>query len=182
MIPSGEGISRIELLWRQKAQQNLTAWGLQRPQPLVLAIAEEVAEMADAFDLSDVDERNPGDDRGAELLLALRELGFEIRDYLEESSEDDEGNPLPPADREPIEVPIDEPGQLLAELDDVVPLGYQLQARMLADYGELRRFPNGNATQTPRSRETAPQPEEGVEEREEGENPWDGLDEGEPEP
>lgn len=164
MIPSGNGVSRLEQIWRQDAHQNLTAWGLQKPQPLILTMAEEVSEMADALELDDVE-----GGRGVELLVELRDLGNEIRDYLEQNAEDEEGNPLAPADRTPIHAPIDEPGELIAELDDLMPLGYQLQARILADYGELRRFQQP-AQQAPRD----------VEERQgSSENPWDELDDDE---
>lgn len=136
MTPASDGLSRLELVWRQRAQQNLQRWGLQETAPLVLAMAEEVGEMADAFELDVI----PRDDRGAELLVELRDLAFEIRDYLEDVAEDDDGNPLPPAERDSIDVLLNHPEELIAELDDLMPLGYQLQSRVLADYGDLRAW------------------------------------------
>lgn len=172
MTPSGDGLSRMELFWRQRAQQNLQQWGLQDPQPTVLAMAEEVAEMAETFDLDPEVGPDAYRDPGAKLLVRLVVLGNEIRDYLDESAKDDEGNPLPPKDRPEIDVDVEEPPQLIAELDDLMALGYQLQSRMLADYGELRQF--GQPQQ--RRRPMTEAPPEAEQADEEPENPWDDVE------
>lgn len=177
MTPTGDGLSRLELAWRQRAQQNLQRWGLQTPPAIILSMGEEVAEMAQTLDLDEVD----GDDRGAELLRELVTLGLEIQDYLEETSEDDDGNPLPPTERPEIDAPVDDPAALLNELDDLVPFGYQLQSRMLADYGDVRRFQDGprahpqNRPQQPPAEQQAPREPE---QRDSGEpeNAWNELD------
>jgi len=118
----------ITPLWQQKARENVEKWGLQSAGVILLAIAEEVGEMAREMRMNgySID----GDDVDAYSLdHALKEVeavGTEIQSLHEDVYEDDDGNPI---DGPTIEYD-GETGPMADELADTAALLYQLQARL----------------------------------------------------
>lgn len=124
--------------WEEKAHENVNKWGLQSPDALLLAMGEEMGELAGevhgAADYPDAD----GEDarmaeQGRDLIRRMDQLGRDIRDYLETVSEQD-GQPVPPEDRPdyltvfPEDLTDSRRERLIrAELDDLMALGFQFQ-------------------------------------------------------
>lgn len=116
--------------WGDHAEENIDRWGNQYPATLLLAMAEELGEIAQALlaqtDVGDVDA--PGARRGRRLLHELAGHGIRTRAYLEETFEDPAGKPQ----TDPLITGRDIAGQsldvgpVLEETDDLAPLLWQL--------------------------------------------------------
>ena len=116
--------------WREKADENTNRWGTQPPEHVVLAIVEEVAEITEEmFEHTDVPlERYNRDERYLLYLLTeIGALGAEVQRTLDNSLEDDDGNPLPKNERPRILGDIDDVEAVMDEVDDLGPLVYQLR-------------------------------------------------------
>lgn len=109
--------------WGNQAEENIEKRGKQNPMGLLLAIAEEMAEIAD--EILDPDNLSSNDTEAQLLLQSIRQVGYDSRDYLESRLEDPDGNPLPLSERPDLsgvasrEAAID-------ETEDLAPLIYQL--------------------------------------------------------
>lgn len=110
-------------LWADKAEENVKKWGNQRPIGLLLAMAEELAEIAD--ELLDPDDLTTADTTAQLHLQAIRRAGFESREYLESECEDADGNPLP-IDERPELGGVGDAEAAIEETHDLAPLCWQL--------------------------------------------------------
>lgn len=129
--------------WGRHAEANIERWGNQPPGMLLLAMAEELGELAFAI----LGNTNPGDGappvgdyddaphRGQELIGEVQRLGFEIREYLETALEDKNGDPLPDDERPRLTGTVKRPAPILDELHDLMPLGFQFKWAV-KEYGE----------------------------------------------
>jgi hypothetical protein len=116
--------------WREKADENTELWGTQPPEDVVLAIVEEVAEITEElFEHTDVPiERYNRDERYLLYLLTeITALGSEVQRTLEETYEDENGNPIPEDERPRILGEIEDIEAVMDEVDDLGPLVYQLR-------------------------------------------------------
>lgn len=118
--------------WRTQATKNTQTWGLQEPLPLVLAIVEEVGELATEMARMTI----PAEDRaeveleGWNCLMNAADVGRRTRQHLEATSEDPDGNPLPPEERPSYAARYTDPGETQKELQDLGALCYQLAASL----------------------------------------------------
>jgi acetone carboxylase gamma subunit len=146
MSESGEDVPA----WEQKAHENVQKWGLQPVDALLLAMGEEMGElagevhgMADYPDASGEGARMA--EQGRDLIRRMDQLGRDIRDYLETVSEDVDGNPIPEDERPNYLDPFPEdlkPSRrarlIRSELDDLMALGYQFLWALETDTHEVR--------------------------------------------
>lgn len=118
------------LAWRQQAASNVETWGQQDAVPLVLAKIEELGELAEVLlDVVEFEETQTAwftENR----LKAMVDLGDAVQGFLEQTSEDLDGQPIPPEER-PTLGTLDEAtdAQLEAlrdELADDAALSFQL--------------------------------------------------------
>jgi len=111
----------------ERAESNIEKWGNQTPTVLLLALAEEVGEIADA--IMESHEKPEGDRYASNLaysrLADVRDAGFESREFLESTFEDETGNPLPD-DEVPELLKTTSPMEVLDEVKDAAPLVFQL--------------------------------------------------------
>lgn len=123
--------------WEQKAHENVQRWGVQPVDGLLLAMGEELGELAaEIHGFADYPEPEDSDgarmaEHGRDLIRRMDHLGRDIRDYLETVSERD-GEPVPPEDRPdyldpfPPDLKRSRRERLIrAELDDLMALGFQ---------------------------------------------------------
>lgn len=114
--------------WEEKAQNNIDHWGNQEAAVLLMALAEEVAEVADDL-LATGEEPITKDSmysaKAARLLSEVRRSGFACRTFLEQHFEDEDGNPLSESEMPDIYVSLDD-DRVLDEVNDVGPLVFQL--------------------------------------------------------
>jgi len=121
--------SYINSYWVGKARENVSKWGLQSSGVLLLAIAEEVGEMADELVNVDTDVEMVGDKKDCysveQALLDVAELGSKIQKLHEDVYEDADGNPIdgPALYYDTADTDLGD------ELADTAALLYQLQAR-----------------------------------------------------
>lgn len=121
--------------WGEKAENNIEEWGNQRPDTVLLALIEEVGEIAEAMQenckpgggpppVGDYDDRP---DRGRELIRRMAALGLETRDYLEAEYPAPAGEGTVTDDDEIriIGPPIDDRA-IMDEIEDAAPLLWQL--------------------------------------------------------
>lgn len=113
--------------WGPKAKENIEKWGDQTPAVLLLALAEEIGEVADEVLATG---EKPFHDamyfaEGVHLLSEVRDVGFQCRDFLEEHFEDADGAPLPEEEMPRIFHDLDE-DRVFDEVDDAAPLLFQL--------------------------------------------------------
>lgn len=115
-------------VWIAQAERNVDRWGNQSTPVLIMTLAEELAEIADAFLETAA---KPDHDAGpaAECyyrLAEVRKAGFGCRTSLQTLYEDDQGNPLPPEetpdlvtdyDREAVRDELDDAGALMHQID-----------------------------------------------------------------
>lgn len=120
--------------WPDDAVENMLRWGEQPAIDLVLAVVEEVGELADEV-LNSACFDTPEAKHARVCLSAARDAGFVTRSFLEYSFEDDNGEPLPPDERPELGHGVDADA-VLDELDDLAPLCYQL-ARALDEPSPL---------------------------------------------
>lgn len=113
--------------WESRAEENIERWGNQPPAVLLLALCEEIAEVADELlATSKMPLTHQMESSEASALLAeVRSAGFACRSFLESEFEDADGNPLPDSEVPTLVDDLDEE-RVLAELDDAAPLVYQL--------------------------------------------------------
>jgi len=111
--------------WGNHAEENIEKWGNQEPKVLLLAMAEELAEIADELlednGLPPNAYRNDAD----RILNDIRTDGYRAREYLEGHCEDDDGSPLP-MDERPVHDGVSQPERAASETEDLAPLVYQL--------------------------------------------------------
>lgn len=115
--------------WRDKAAENTDKWGVQPPADVVLAIMEELAEVAEEIiENSEVSRERPSVDERKLMhyIIEIAVLGDEIREELEARYEDDHGRPIPQDERPEILGDIHESEPIHEEIDDLAPLVYQL--------------------------------------------------------
>lgn len=98
--------------WAERAEENVDEWGHQRADTLVLALIEEVGEVADALLR---DGRANVETDGYALIAGMADMGDRTRDYLEER-----GGEVP------IVEDLDGPEHTLEEVQDAAPLCWQL--------------------------------------------------------
>lgn len=113
--------------WETKARENIDRWGNQTPTVLLLALIEEIAEVADEV-LATADKAYEDDMAAQEAfhhLSEVRRTGFRCRQLLEDVFEDADGNPLPD-DEVPRFVKRLDTDRVLDEVEDAAPLVYQL--------------------------------------------------------
>lgn len=115
-------------VWGEQAVENTMTWGKQPAAALVLALAEELGEVAD--ELLD-GEPECGTDYH---LRDVREIGTGIQRWLENHTEDSDGEPLPERERPEYSEPADAEAAK-AEVVDVGALAIQLES-VLADAAE----------------------------------------------
>lgn len=113
--------------WLDRAEGNVDRWGNQTPAVLLLALAEEIGEVAD--EVLATGEKPLHDPmysaEGIHLLSEVRRAGFACRDFLEEHFEDEDGAPLPEEEMPRIFHDLNE-ARVLDEVDDAAPLLFQL--------------------------------------------------------
>jgi len=117
--------------WGAQADQNIDKWGDQSPATLLLAMVEELGEIADELDHQTdyPDDADPEATKAKHILREMAALGELTRAYLESNFEAD-GAPKPESDREAFRSqlagPIADADPVQDELDDLMPLGFQL--------------------------------------------------------
>jgi hypothetical protein len=123
--------------WERKAHENVQKWGLQSPDALLLAMGEEMGELAgEVHGMADYPDADGMDavkaEQGRDLIRRMDDLGRDIRDFLESVSEDREGEPIPEGERVvyldvfPPDLKRSRRARLIrSELDDLMALGYQ---------------------------------------------------------
>lgn len=115
--------------WRSTAEDNVDEWGVQPPADIVLALAEELSEVAEEIvENSEVPPERYGPDE-RQLMYFMTEvivLGNQIREELEGRYEDDEGRPIPMNERPELLGEIENSEPVMEEVDDLAPLVYQL--------------------------------------------------------
>jgi len=121
--------SYVDAYWVGKARDNVSKWGIQSSGTLLLAIAEEVGEMADELIDLDTEMQCDGDKEDCysveHALIDVAELGSKIQKLHEDVYEDADGNPS-----DGPELYYDTAStELGEELADTAALLYQLQAR-----------------------------------------------------
>lgn len=139
-VPRGEGESIEEAAarlraerdargeaWRRKAESNIECWGNQEAAVLLLALAEEIGEVADEVLATAERALHDGmySSHAFKLLSEIRHIGFTSREFLEEHFENEHGNPLPEDEMPALVHDLDEE-RVLDEVDDAAPLVYQL--------------------------------------------------------
>lgn len=115
--------------WEQNAHTNVSKWGHQSADALVLAMAEELGELADeVLSACERDEDSPVASDGRDLIRKVADLGHEVQDHLEHASERN-GKPVPPDERPHYLYPTGNreyhQNMVKDELDDLMALGYQ---------------------------------------------------------
>ncbi len=129
--------------WEQMAHENVQKWGLQPVDALLLAMGEEMGELAEVvLSWNEYTDQNRRAEDGRDLIRRMADLGGDIQDHLETVSEDANGDPVPTDERPnyltPPEGLNDDLSERLtkSELDDLMALGYQfLWALETADGG-----------------------------------------------
>jgi hypothetical protein len=111
--------------WGDRAEENIEKWGNQPPKMLLLAMAEEMAEVANELLEHGGKPPNAHDSEAESLLNDIRTVGFRARKYLERECEDDDGNPLPAKEYPDIHGAAN-PERGREEVEDVAPLCWQL--------------------------------------------------------
>lgn len=113
--------------WQQAARENTSRWGYQNAGTLVLAMMEELGEVAHALRVNceDATDDSPEAQTGRSLLYDIEELGLEVKYFLQDATEPD-GTPVVPGERPAITGPVPDPDPVLEEVDDLMPLGIQL--------------------------------------------------------
>ena len=117
----------ISPVWEGKSKENVEKWGLQSSGVLLLAIAEEVGEMAELL-VNDMesDANDPNFFALIEAMKEVRDTGLYIQELHEDIYEDDDGEPI---DGPSVEYTGDL-SELGDELADTAALLYQLRARI----------------------------------------------------
>lgn len=115
--------------WGDRAESNIEHWGNQAPATLFLAMIEEMGEIAQELERTQA----PGSpdetpSNGRLLIAAMAALGRRTRRYLEANFEDPAGKTTaePAIDGTDIIAHVSDPVAIQDELDDLMPLGWQL--------------------------------------------------------
>ena len=118
--------------WGDNAETNIEKWGNQPPEILLLALIEEVGEVADEI-IKQTPEPHPDNTaetpfEGMELLHEMRELGFDVRDFLESEYPEPagEGEHQKTSSHPIVGGEIQDSEAVQSEIDDLMPLGWQL--------------------------------------------------------
>jgi NTP pyrophosphatase (non-canonical NTP hydrolase) len=98
--------------WAERAEENIEEWGDQRPDTLLLALIEEVGEIADAMLR---DGRANVEVEGYDLIARMADMGEQTRWYLKKR-----GGEVPIVEN------LDDPQHTLEEVQDAAPLCWQL--------------------------------------------------------
>lgn len=123
----------ISRRWGRKAEENVEEWGLQGPALILLAMMEEMGEIAEELraEIPGPSVDNPDDvpHEAARLLYEIAELGLETQEFLESNFEQPAGEKAPDEDR-PVDRcgvgPVHDPEAVSEELTDLAPLCFQL--------------------------------------------------------
>lgn len=115
--------------WSESADENVEKWGVQPPVHVVVAIMEELSEIAEEI----IENSEPPDHRRTpeerELMYLFSEiivLGDEIQTFWDDVAEDDEGDPVPESERPSVIGDIKNASSIQEEVDDIAPLIIQL--------------------------------------------------------
>lgn len=119
--------------WVDRAEDNIEAWGHQRHDTTLLALVEEIGEIAIAFESHNapgggphpVVEPDAPHFEGRRLIAEMAELGRRTREYLESNYEEPAGDGEDGPELELHGDPKDA-SRLFEEIDDAGPLLYQL--------------------------------------------------------
>jgi len=111
--------------WGDRAEENIENWGNQPAKMLLLAMAEEMAEVADELLEREALPPNAYQSEAHSILNDIRTTGYWAREYLEEQCENEQGDPLPPEERASISG-VANPKQARDETEDIAPLCWQL--------------------------------------------------------
>jgi len=130
--------SERAIQWEQMAHTNVQKWGNQPVDSLLLAMGEEMGELAgEVYRMADHGDADRTAERGRDLIRRMDELGQDIREFLEWVSEDRDGDPIPLDERptylNPYPPDLDtalRKRHIGSELDDLMALGYQLLWRL----------------------------------------------------
>lgn len=111
--------------WGSRAEANIEKWGNQPPKMLILAMAEELAEIVDEVFPHEARPPVAYDHEYQSILNDIRTTGFAARECLERCCEGADGDPLP--DEEwPGMGGVENPEAALTETKDLAPLCWQL--------------------------------------------------------
>lgn len=111
--------------WEKKAEGNIERWGNQPPKMLLLAMAEEMAEIADELLDDNGLPPNAYHSEAHSIINDIRTTGYVAREYLENQCEDENGNPLPPHERASISG-VANRERAIEETEDLAPLLFQM--------------------------------------------------------
>jgi len=111
--------------WGRQAEENIEKWGNQRPKGLLLAMAEEMAEIADALLNDNGLPPNAYQSEAHSILNDIRTTGYCAREFLEERCEDEQGDPLALEERPDLSGVADTQAAT-EETEDLAPLLFQL--------------------------------------------------------
>ena len=111
--------------WGDRGEKNIEKWGNQRPKGLLLAMAEEMAEIADELLEDNGLPPNAYQDRENSILNDIRTTGYVAREFLEEQCEDENGDPLPLSERPELSGVADVKAAR-EETEDLAPLLFQM--------------------------------------------------------
>jgi regulator of RNase E activity RraB len=117
--------ARLAHRWGNSAEENIQKWGNQPPKELLLAMAEEMAEIADELLDDNGLPPNAYESEAHTILNDIRTVGYWAREHLEENYENDDGEPLPGAER-PDLTGVANPEAAKEETEDLAPLLFQL--------------------------------------------------------
>lgn len=129
--------------WGDRAESNIEKWGNQRHDTLLLALIEEIGEVAMAmeansetiYDATPPDADDVPSAVGRKLISDMADLGRETRDFLEGEYGDPAGDGDSPDEHRIHGEPTDVT-QILEEVEDTAPLCWQL-------YWALQEVPDG---------------------------------------
>jgi NTP pyrophosphatase (non-canonical NTP hydrolase) len=124
--------------WTDRADANAERWGEQAIVTLILAMAEELGELAEVARASIGPVDDYDDEVHADALARLRDVmgaGRACQAFLEAEFEDRSGRPLKPARRPDLTTGVDLP-DARRELDDLGALCIQLGRRLREDSDE----------------------------------------------
>lgn len=128
-------------VFREHAESNTERWGLQEPIPLLLAIIEEVGELAHELAAASkpCEARAERDLEGWRCMMEAAELGRRTQLHLEATSETPTGDPLPEPARPTYAQAYRDTTTVQDELLDLGALCYQLAESL--DHHTTRREP-----------------------------------------
>lgn len=132
MNDSARGDPGVSQEWRDSAEANVERWGNQTPAVLLLAMVEELGEIAMEMEAHSgpgggsppIGDYDNCPHRGRELISMTARLGREVREYLETEFPEPAGDGT--HERPPRITGDVETAPIREELDDLAPLCWQL--------------------------------------------------------